>query len=610
LEVKSVTAVSHFDPASGPLLPVAEYIRKSTDHQKYSTENQSEANHDYAAHYEMQIVRTYVDDGISGLTFERRDALQQLIKDVQSGDANFKAILVYDVSRWGRPQDPDEAAYYEFICKRAGIAVHYCAEQFENDGSLVSSIVKNLKRAMAGEYSRELSVKVFAGQKRLIEMGFRVCGVPGYGLRRLLIDEHRIAKGILDRGQWKSITTDRIILIPGPPEEVEIVQRIFYLFVHERMPAARIASFLNKNKMGNGYGRGWTVNLILQILRNEKYIGNNVWNRESYRLQQKRVRNSRDKWIRVEGAFEAIIEKSLFDAAQAIFQERSQGPVSPRPRKYSDAELLDLLRRLLKDRGDLSRRIIRESDFMPWPELYDRRFGCLSNAYKLIGFTPNKNGFGPRIKDRGSRGPRPGGYLEQDLLDALRRILKERGYLTGKVVRETEGAPSLICYRLHFGYLSRAYQLIGYTPDPARVRALRTAQGRKLTNDALLELLQDLLKKRGRLSVNIIDKEKGIPCSETIAARFGSIKKAYELIGYRPERYETRYCRPHGLSDEQLLEGLRKLKRRHGRVTQAVIRNSTDVPSYRVYYVRFGGLSRALQLMERLPEERPKSSLG
>ena len=102
--------------------------------------------------------------------------LKQLIDDVQTGNADFTTILVYDVSRWGRFQDADESAYYEYICKRAGISVHYCAEQFENDGSPVSTIVKGVKRAMAGEYSRELSAKVFAGQCRLIELGFRQGG--------------------------------------------------------------------------------------------------------------------------------------------------------------------------------------------------------------------------------------------------------------------------------------------------------------------------------------------------------------------------------------------------------------------------------------------------
>ncbi len=68
---------------------------------------------------------------------------------------------------WGRFHDADESAYYEYICRRAGIDVQYVAEQFENDGSPVSTIVKGVKRAMAREYSRELSTNVFAGQCRL-----------------------------------------------------------------------------------------------------------------------------------------------------------------------------------------------------------------------------------------------------------------------------------------------------------------------------------------------------------------------------------------------------------------------------------------------------------
>jgi DNA invertase Pin-like site-specific DNA recombinase len=160
----------------------------STEHQKYSTENQSEAIQRYAEQRGFALVRTYEDTGKSGLRLDGRDALKRLIDDVRSGAVDFSAILVYDVSRWGRFQDADESAYYEFICKEAGIAVHYCAEQFENDGSLSATIIKNMKRAMAGEYSRELSVKVFAGQCRLIGLGFRQGGIGGYGLRRQLIE--------------------------------------------------------------------------------------------------------------------------------------------------------------------------------------------------------------------------------------------------------------------------------------------------------------------------------------------------------------------------------------------------------------------------------------
>jgi len=125
----------------------------STDHQKYSTENQEQAIRDYAQKRDIEIIATYADQGKSGLDIGGREALQRLITDVQDGNATFDIILVLDVTRWGRFQDADESAYYEYICRRAGIDVQYVAEQFENDGSPVSTIVKGVKRAMAGEYS-------------------------------------------------------------------------------------------------------------------------------------------------------------------------------------------------------------------------------------------------------------------------------------------------------------------------------------------------------------------------------------------------------------------------------------------------------------------------
>ena len=132
------------------LLRAAEYVRMSTEHQQFSTENQRDKIREYAARRGIEIVRTYADEGKSGLRIDGRQALQRLIKDVENGLADFQVILVYDVSRWGRFQDADESAYYEYICRRAGIQVAYCAEQFENDGSPVSTIVKGVKRAMAG----------------------------------------------------------------------------------------------------------------------------------------------------------------------------------------------------------------------------------------------------------------------------------------------------------------------------------------------------------------------------------------------------------------------------------------------------------------------------
>lgn len=254
----------HGGGVGGKLVRAAEYVRMSTEHQKYSTENQSEAIAAYAARRGFEIVKTYADAGKSGLKLDGRAALQGLIADVRNGVADFDAVIVYDVSRWGRFQDADESAYYEFICREAGIAVHYCAEQFENDGSLSATIIKSMKRAMAGEYSRELSTKVFAGQCRLITLGFRQGGPAGFGLRRQLVDEFCRPKGELARGEQKSLQTDRVILTPGPPAEVEVVRRLYRMFVVQRRSESEIAAVLNAEGVMTDLGRPWTRSTVHQ----------------------------------------------------------------------------------------------------------------------------------------------------------------------------------------------------------------------------------------------------------------------------------------------------------------------------------------------------------
>lgn len=192
---------------------VAEYIRMSTEDQKYSIPSQQAAIRSYAAKQGFVICRTYADPGKSGVLIKHRQGLRNLLRDVVSGTSNYKAILVYDVSRWGRFQNPDESAYYEFICKSSGVPVHYCAEQFSNDGSMQASLMKALKRAMAGEFSRELGVKVFDGLKRLVLDGYHAGANAPYALERMLISPSGRRKGILKRGERKSLKADKVVLV-------------------------------------------------------------------------------------------------------------------------------------------------------------------------------------------------------------------------------------------------------------------------------------------------------------------------------------------------------------------------------------------------------------
>jgi DNA invertase Pin-like site-specific DNA recombinase len=364
-------------------IPAAEYVRMSTDNQKYSTDNQAKVIRQYAETHNMEIVRTYADEGKSGLQIKGRDSLQQLIDDVESGAADFKIILVYDVSRWGRFQDADESASYEYICRKAGIEVEYCAEQFTNDGSPVATIVKGVKRAMAAEYSRELSAKVFAGQCRLIELGFRQGGMAGFGLRRMRVNQNGEPQGVLDIGEHKSLQTDRVILIPGPDEEIQTVQWMYREFIDGGKQEREIAAILNEQGITTDLSRPWTRGTVHQVLSNEKYIGNNVYNRQSFKLKKMRVANTPDLWIRADGIFEGIVDPQDFYTVQGMIRERN--------RRYSDNEMLERLKHLFQVHGYLSGIIIDEAESMPSSGSYQSRFGSLIRAYELIGFKPDRD---------------------------------------------------------------------------------------------------------------------------------------------------------------------------------------------------------------------------
>jgi DNA invertase Pin-like site-specific DNA recombinase len=367
-------------------IPAAQYLRMSTEHQQYSLENQSAAIQNYAESQGFEIVRTYCDAAKSGIVLKHRHGLRELLRDVVAGTAPYRAILVYDVSRWGRFQDTDESAHYEFLCKSAGVPVHYCAETFANDGSMPSLIMKALKRTMAGEYSRELGVRVLAGQKRLARLGFKQGGLPGYGLRRMLVSTDRQPKQGLATGERKSIATDRVILVPGPTHEVQVVRDIYRMLISDRFSIYRIACELNRRGIPYTGDSKWDYQAVYCILTHPKYAGCHVFGRTSSRLYLPSVRLPKSDWILTPGAFEPAVDQLTFSAAARILAERTIN--------RSDQELLESLKALLEREGRLSLNLIKTAADLPSPSTYRHRFGSLRRAYELIGYGRPQQ-FGP-----------------------------------------------------------------------------------------------------------------------------------------------------------------------------------------------------------------------
>lgn len=199
----------------------------------------------------------------------------------------------------------------------------------------------------------------------------------------MLIDQSGQSKCVLSRGEYKSLQTDRVILVPGPPEEMEIVREIYDLFVKQGKREGEIAELLNVRGIKTDYGRPWNRGTVAQVLTNEKYIGNNVYNRTSFKLKRKHVVNSPEMWVRADGAFDPLVSPDLFFTAQGIIQERN--------RRFSDEELIERLKLLAKRHPILSAAIIDSADDVPTSSTFRSRFGSLIRAYRLAGYTPDRD---------------------------------------------------------------------------------------------------------------------------------------------------------------------------------------------------------------------------
>jgi len=409
-------------------IPAAQYLRMSTDHQRLSLESQANAIQRYAADHGFRVVQSYEDAGRSGLTLKHRHGLANLLQDVVSGNRAYNAILVYDVSRWGRFQDTDEAAHYEFICKNSGIPIHYCAETFENDGTPPSAIMKTLKRVMAGEYSRELSVRLRRAKQMLAQVGFWNGGPAPYGLRRRLVSfDGRLGK-LLSIGDVKTSAAGRVVLVPGPAKEVARVRQIYRLAVGERQSAKSIAREFNR-KRSKCSGRKWTYGQILSILRNPTYAGYSTWGRTTGILGVKRTKVPKERWTLKQGVIEALIDHETFDTAQQILKDRTNNK--------SNDQLLDGLRGLLLREGKLSQDLINFSRGVPGASTYRNRFGSLRHVYELLGYRVFEN------RETIWRTRRS----HQRILDAfLRSIMKRlRGEIS--VIQGKRNGRRILCFR-------------------------------------------------------------------------------------------------------------------------------------------------------------------
>ena len=142
---------------------------------------------------------------------------------------------------------------------------------------------------------------------------------------RVLIDVRGNIKAELKRGEHNSLQTDCVILIPGPEEEVVWVNKTYCWLIEEDLSFREIADRLNEAGVTTDLDKLWTLSTARTVLTNEKYIGNNVFNRSSFKVKKLDIDNPSEMWICKEDAFERIVPLEFFRLRKKSSRRGSPG---------------------------------------------------------------------------------------------------------------------------------------------------------------------------------------------------------------------------------------------------------------------------------------------
>jgi len=184
---------------------------------------------------------------------------------------------------------------------------------------------------------------------KVSEQGYSAGGTSCYGMTRLLLDADKKPIKTLKRGEWKSLSNERVTFAPADDETTEVVKNIFTLLVKQWHTPKEIAEILNEKHIPSANGGLWNTQKVVHVLTNETYTGSRIYNKTWGRLKQKMRQNPRNEWVIKPHAFASIIESDIFREAQEhlywlIDAKWKRGiRIINRVRKMIDRDLRNLL---------------------------------------------------------------------------------------------------------------------------------------------------------------------------------------------------------------------------------------------------------------------------
>ena len=268
--------------------------------------------------HDLVHVDDVVLDGVSGSVPGARTDINDIIRRKSARD-DFDVLLVQDMSRFTRG-GAEHGMKLEYDLNAAGIDVIFVADHLpEGDHS---GILKSVGFYAARQYAKSLSFATTRGSMSSLEQGRTAhCMRVPYGVDRLYISRdgkplhviRNLADGtqvklhpdtgavlttyVAETGQGKSShyrmqANERVVLIPGAPERIEVVRRMFRRRLIDGWGGFRIAKELNETGSPSGNGRPWCVSSVNHILRNPVYTGTGIANRYTSAIYNVRAKNA------------------------------------------------------------------------------------------------------------------------------------------------------------------------------------------------------------------------------------------------------------------------------------------------------------------------------
>lgn len=294
-------------------VPAVLYARESAD-ESYSRgtsiSGQKRAAYGWAERNGYLVIREYVDEHLKGWDHAGRKALKQLLRDAESKQRDFEAVILWDHTRFSR--DAGKGITLADELDDLGIELISVKE-----GGRVNRLVRNISFALGDEQRRIMGRDILRGNINSTSMGFAPGGAPPYGLKKVAVE--------WGKGFKKKFAPD--------PNEAYWVQWIYDRFTKDHWSPYRIAAELNRQGVAGRNGGTWVGSNVRTILTRHRplYCGHIVYNRERVKKRSGKSRivtiKDASEIVIAKDCHEPIISQEVAEAAERELKRRKRGQV-------------------------------------------------------------------------------------------------------------------------------------------------------------------------------------------------------------------------------------------------------------------------------------------